>query len=92
MIPMRLNQILYFVTVCKYQNYSRAAEELFVSQPAISQAMKELETECGVPLLKRKGNNIYITPEGKLLCAGSLRCVETYGSSDTSGQRIASAA
>ena len=66
---MRLNQILYFVTVCKYQNYSRAAEELFVSQPAISQAMKELETECGVPLLKRKGNNIYITPEGKLLCA-----------------------
>lgn len=73
---MRLNQMHYFVTVCKYQNYTRAAEELFVSQPAISQAMKELETECGVPLLKRKGNNIYITPEGELLCAEASNILE----------------
>ena len=73
---MRLNQMQYFVTVCKYQNYTRAAEELFVSQPAISQAMKELESECGVPLLKRKGNNIYITPEGELLRAEASSMLE----------------
>ena len=73
---MRLHQMHYFVTVCKYQNYTRAAEELFVSQPAISQAMKELEAECGVPLLKRKGNHIYITPEGQLLCAEASSVLE----------------
>lgn len=73
---MRLHQIQYFVTVCKYHNYTRAAEELFVSQPAISQAMKELEAECGVPLLRRKGNHIYITPEGELLCAEASSVLE----------------
>lgn len=64
---MTLTQMQYFYTVCKYENYTRAAQELYVSQPAISQAMKELEIQCGVPLFQRQGNTLVLTEEGAVL-------------------------
>ena len=58
---MTLQQIQYFITVCKYKNFTKAAEELNISQPGISFAMKDLENECGVALFHRQKNNISIT-------------------------------
>ncbi len=66
---MTLNQMQYFQMMCKYENYTKAAAELYISQPALSQAMRELEAECGLPLIVRKGNHLAITEAGRVLQA-----------------------
>lgn len=62
---MNLNQLTYFKTVCKFSNITKAAAELHVSQPAITKAIKELESELGIELFNRGHRKITITPEGK---------------------------
>jgi DNA-binding transcriptional LysR family regulator len=73
---MTLNQLRYFQAVCKYQNITKASEELFVSQPAISFAIKELEEELHVALLTRSNNKISLTPEGQLFLDKSVPIIE----------------
>jgi len=50
-------------------SFSKAAEELFVSQPSVSKQIQSLEDEAGVPLFERQGNKIFLTPIGKKLFA-----------------------
>lgn len=64
---MELYQLHYFMYVAKYQNMTKAAQELRVGQPAISKAIKALESEFQVQLLMRNGKRISLTHEGKLL-------------------------
>lgn len=64
---MKLLQLQYFVTACKYNNITRASEELHISQPSISNAIKELEAEFGVTLFKRLKKGFTLTREGELL-------------------------
>lgn len=59
------NQIQYFISVVKNHNFTRAAEECHISQPAISQQIKELEGTLGVKLLERKGRSFNVTPAGE---------------------------
>lgn len=54
----------YFQTVCQYGSITRAAEELFVSQPTISFCIKELEDEFGIKLFHRRHNRLQLTVEG----------------------------
>lgn len=61
---MKLTQLQYFCEVYRQNSVSRAAELLNISQPSISAAIRELETEFGIPLFLRKGRGIYPTPEG----------------------------
>ena len=62
---MTLTQIKYFTAVCEYGSFTKAAEVLFVSQPALSKMIKSLETECGVDLFIRRGNLLELTEEGR---------------------------
>lgn len=62
---MTLQQLYYFVTVCRYGNISRAAEECGISQPSISVAIKNLEREFGLTLIKRKQTGFVLTPDGE---------------------------
>ena len=62
---MKLLQMRYFQTVCKYGSITKAAEELFVSQPTISFCLKELEEEFGVKLFHRRHNRLQLTVEGQ---------------------------
>ena len=55
----------YFQTVCRYGSITKAAEELFVSQPTISFCLKELEDEFGVKLFHRRHNRLVLTVEGQ---------------------------
>lgn len=64
---MTINQMRYFAAVCQYRNYSKAAETMHISQPAISTAVRELERECGVSLLIRSTSGLQITDEGLVL-------------------------
>ena len=80
---MKLTQIEYFVAVCRYQNFSKAAEELHISQPGISKSIRELEEECGVALFERNYNNIAITREGEILLESAQKFLEHFNELDT---------
>ena len=62
---MKLLQMRYFQTVCKYGSITKAADELGVSQPTISFCLKELEDEFGVKLFHRRHNRLQLTVEGQ---------------------------
>lgn len=64
---MELYQLHYFLYVAKYENITKAAQELRVGQPAVSKAIKSLEKDFQVQLLKRNGKRVYLTHEGQLL-------------------------
>ncbi len=64
---MELQKLKYFSTVAKYQHVTRSAEHLCVAQPALTQAIKSLEDELGVPLFEKRGRNIVLTEFGKFL-------------------------
>jgi len=63
---MKLNQLYYFKCVCKHGNITNAAKELHISQPAITKAIQELESELGITLLHRTNKNVELTSEGQL--------------------------
>ncbi len=65
MITMK--QMIYFSAVCRHMNMTKAAEELYISQPALSLAMKELERETGYRLFEKNGGRIQLTETGKIL-------------------------
>ena len=56
-----------FRCVAHHLNFSRAAEELLLTQPAVTQQIKALEEECGVPLFDRSGGHVTLTPGGQAL-------------------------
>lgn len=60
-------QMKYFDAVCRYQNISKAAEALHVSQPTITVAMQNLEKEIGINLFQRKGRQLLLTDEGSII-------------------------
>lgn len=62
---MTLNQLEYFCAACRYRSITRAAAVLYVSQPTISMAIKELEAEFGLELFVHAKNHIYLTEEGE---------------------------
>lgn len=64
---MELFQLRYFLTVAKYENFSKAAEELHVSQPSVSKAVRQLETELCVNLFERNGKRISLNKAGDAL-------------------------
>ena len=67
MAGMTLDQLRVFLAVAEHLHFSRAAEELYVTQPAVSAAIQCLEAEYGVKLFHRIGRRIEITDAGKLL-------------------------
>lgn len=58
-----------FVEVCRFLNFSQAAEALNTTQPAVSMAVKELESHYGVALFERMNRRVYLTPAGEALLA-----------------------
>lgn len=63
---MDFHQISYFQTVAKIQHFTKAAEELAISQPGLSRSIAKLEEELGVQLFDRRGRNIYLNRYGKM--------------------------
>lgn len=65
----------YFVAVAERLSFTRAARELFVSQPALSRQIRQLEEELGVPLFVRTGRDIQLTRAGAALLPAARRLV-----------------
>ena len=63
MLPRHLN---YFIAVAEHGGFTRAAAILHVSQPALSQQIRQLEETLGVRLFDRSGRNTCLTDAGKV--------------------------
>ena len=64
---MNLNQLQVFCAVAKHLSFSVAAEELFISQPAVSQQVKSLERHLNVKLFERLGHKLFLTEAGEAI-------------------------
>lgn len=61
---MTLTQLNYIITIAETKSMNKAAEQLYVSQPSLTSAVKELEKELGVTLLYRSGRGVTLTNDG----------------------------
>ena len=64
---MDIKALRYFTELVRQQNFTRAAEALFVTQPTISKMVKQLEDEIGSPLLIREGKSFHLTDAGRVV-------------------------
>src|SRR2546421_8891387 len=69
-----LRQLRVFATAARHMNFSRAADELHLSQPAVSTVLKQLASQVGLPLFERIGRRTFLTPAGgeMLGCARAI--------------------
>ena len=67
MLHFTLRQLQVFEKVASHLSYSRAAEELYLSQPAVSMQIKQLEEHIGLPLFEQMGKKIFLTEAGREL-------------------------
>ena len=75
-----------FYEVCKHMNMTKASKELFVSQPAISKTIHDIEQDYGVKLFERWNKQLYLTPEGANLYEYSKQAVNLLDAIDKSMQ------
>lgn len=62
---MNLKQLQYFRALAKTQHYTKAAAQLYITQPSLSQAISELEKELNIKLFEKEGRNIKLTKYGQ---------------------------
>lgn len=75
---MTLTQLNYAITVANANSMNEAARSLFISQPSLSAAIKDLEEEIGVELFRRTNRGISVTPEGEEFIGYARQVVEQY--------------
>ncbi|MGZ8983450.1 MAG: LysR substrate-binding domain-containing protein [Methylotenera sp.] len=73
---MTLSELRFVVAVAKERNFRRAAEKCFVSQPALSLAIKKLEEDLGVVIFERSRTDINPTPIGEKIIEQAIRAIE----------------
>jgi LysR family hydrogen peroxide-inducible transcriptional activator len=64
---MEMHQIRYFLAVCETLNFTRAAEQCHVTQPALTRAVQKLEDEPGGLLFRRERHLTHLTDLGRLI-------------------------
>jgi len=62
-----LRQLQIFEVVARHENFTKAAEELHLTQPSVSAQIKKLTDAVGLPLFEQIGRNVYLTEAGKLV-------------------------
>ncbi len=78
---LTLRQLKVFESVARHLNFTRAAEELHLTQPAVSMQIKQLEEAAGLPLFEQLGKRVYLTQAGR----------EMYHYARSVGQQLAEA-
>ena len=64
---LNLNQLRVFFHAAKNLNYTHAASELFITQPAVTAQMKAFEEACNLKLFRKRGRSLFLTDEGRTL-------------------------
>ena len=76
---MDIQPLRYFLTVSRRLNYTKAAEELYISRQAVAQAVRQLATELQSPLLINRKNTLALTPLGKVFQKEASKVVRSFG-------------
>lgn len=79
-MSLTLNQLSYFVEVVRQRNFTKAAENIFVSQSTLSKSIRNMEEELHVKLIDRTTKGFTLTPEGKLFAEYAERILRFYES------------
>ncbi|AMT73334.1 LysR substrate-binding domain-containing protein [Mycobacteroides immunogenum] len=87
---MELRHLRYFVVVAETCHFGNSAERLHIAQPALSQAIKQLELELNAPLLSRTTRKVTLTPAGEFLLGEARRILDTLDDTIAGVRRIAS--
>ena len=74
---MTISQLKYFIEVCRWGNITKASQELHISQPSVSAAIKELENEFGVLLFQRVNGRLKITDEGRFFLVRAYKLIDS---------------
>ena len=77
---MELRLLRYFLTVAKEQSFTKAAEQLHITQPTLSRQMASFEEDLGITLFIRNGKKISLTDEGILLKRRALEILIAFTS------------
>lgn len=83
-----VQNLTYFMKICETRSMNRAAAELYITQPALSLAMKKLEAELGVTLFERNNRGIELTEDGErllrhcILLAKQMELIENIASAE----------
>ena len=75
---MTLTQLKYVITVAEARSMNEAAKQLFISQPSLSSAIKELEEEIGIEVFRRSNKGVFVTLEGEEFVGYARQVVEQY--------------
>jgi DNA-binding transcriptional LysR family regulator len=81
-----LRHLRYFVTVAEEGQLTRAASKLHIAQPALSQAIAQLESQCGVELLERHARGVSLTRAGEAFFDKARAAVEAVADADMTAQ------
>lgn len=84
-----IKRMRYLDAVYRYKNFTRASEELFVSQPTISTAVANLEQELGLKLISRNSKEVVFTPEGERLIQHICRILKEAQAAEEEMQDLA---
>ena len=76
---MTLQQLRYALTIAGCGSMNEAAKRLFLSQPSLSETVKELEQEIGLQIFMRSNRGIIITPEGEEFLGYARQVIDQYG-------------
>ena len=85
---INLNLYKYFFQVAKYESYTKAAQELMISQPSLSYSIKVLEEQLGIKLFKKEKNHILLTNEGKNLYTQLIAVFEILDNINNDGDDV----
>lgn len=75
---MTLTQLRYVITVAEAKSMNEAAKQLFISQPSLSSAIRDLEEEIGIEVFRRSNKGVFVTPEGEEFVGYARQVVEQY--------------
>lgn len=73
-----LRQLKVFEAVARHRSFSRAAEELHLTQPAVSTQVSKLEEHAGLPLFEQLGKKIHLTPAGAQMLQSSREIIQKF--------------
>lgn len=75
---MTLTQLRYVITIAEEKSMNEAAKTLFIAQPSLSAAIKEIEEEAGISIFKRSNKGVVLTQEGEEFVGYARQVVEQY--------------
>ena len=85
---MDMNQLLQFKTIAECGSMARAAEQLHVTQPALSRNLQRLEAECGTPLFDRVKKRLVLNEAGRISLGYVIQIVNSMEDMKTALHRL----